>query len=189
MGVGWTHPRKLWLYFNYPYSLAWLLATIGGFLAIAFWDASWLGDLIVALALWRVAEILILHVKMLLDRTHQLILAAERNLVFLAIDSLAVITAVAAMLMQARPTNALSTWVDSLSTVTLNGRPSDYAGGWANAATVVGTFAGLILLGAGLAVLVGLIQEKFRISGDDEYTGPTRIEKPTRDRILGTPQV
>jgi hypothetical protein len=177
------------MYFNYRYALKWLIVTLGGYVAIAFWDVRWFGDLVAGITLWRVAEILVGQVKMLLDRTHRSILAAERNLVFLFIDALAVITAVAVMLKQGSPAiparSAFTTWVDSLSTITLNGRPSGYMGGWADAATLVGTFAGLVLIGAGLAVLVGLIQDKFRVGGGDEYTGPKRIRRPRRHEILG----
>jgi hypothetical protein len=184
----WLEPRTLWMHFNYSYALWWLILTLAGYVAIGFSHARWLSVLVVVIASWRLTEVLVWQMKMLLDRTHRLILSAERNLTFLFVDAVVAITAIAAMLRQAHPgdasrPDAFSTWVDSLSVVTLNGRPFAYQGVWANLATLVGTFAGLLFIGAGLAVLVGLIQKKFTLGGD-EYTGPTRIETPYRDGPL-----
>ncbi len=182
-----TDLPTLWMNFNYAYALVWLVVILGGYIALACWHPLWFRDLVVALAAWRVAEILTWQLKMLLDRTHRLILAAERNLVFLFIDGFVTVTAIAVLLRQApkiKPTTTpFTTWVDSVSTITLNGRPARYDGDWANAAALVGTAGGLLLIGAGLAMLVGLIQEKFLVDSH-EYTGPTRITKPRRDGVL-----
>jgi len=179
--------RTLWMNFNYAYAVGWLVLALGGYVARAYWHPVWFRDLVVALAAWRVAEILTWQIKMLLDRTHRLILAAERNLIFLFVDALVTITAIALLLRQASTskstTTAFTTWVDSVSTITLNGRPTGYEGDWANAAALLGAAGGLLLIGAGLAVLVGLIQEKFLVDAR-EYTGPTRIKRPCRDGVL-----
>ena len=101
------------MYFNYPYSLSWLVVTAGGYGATAFWGGSWFRGVVAGLALWRVTEILVGQVKMLLDRTHRLILAAERNLVFLAIDALA---ATSALAVRRRARSRVSTPTTRIST-------------------------------------------------------------------------
>src|SRR6266540_994807 len=112
-----TDLPTLWMNFNYAYALVWLVVILGGYIALACWHPLWFRDLVVALAAWRVAEILTWQLKMLLDRTHRLILAAERNLVFLFIDGFVTVTAIAVLLRQApkiKPTTTpFTTWVDS----------------------------------------------------------------------------
>ena len=40
---------------------------------------------------------------------------------------------------------------------------------------ILGTVGGLLLIGAGLAVVVGLISERFRPGPPESYTGPVRL--------------
>jgi hypothetical protein len=79
-----------------------------------------------------------------------------------------------------RDSRAAAPWSAALSTVTLNGTPVGYDGWQSDVATVLGTLSGLLLIGAGLALLVGLLSDRFRYGPAEDYTGPTRLPKPTR---------
>jgi hypothetical protein len=50
-------------------------------------------------------------------------------------------------------------------------------------ATVLGTVGGLLLIGAGLAVLVGLISERFEYGHPEGYTGPVRLPRPQKKKL------
>jgi len=169
------------LYFNYLYVGIWATLAVGVYIAIGYVDAdSALAWLLAAIVIWRFLEVTVWYLKLLLDRTHRYLFAPERNLLFLIADTFIGVTLTATLLAMAEGSSTLvPTWVDGLSVITLNGRPEGYSGGWADGATLVGTLLGLALLGAGLALLVGLVEEKFR-PGPPRYTGPTGITRPRR---------
>lgn len=171
------------LYFNYGYAIFWLGITVAALVGIAtVGRTSCLADLLVAVVLLRIAEVIVWQLKLLLDRAHRLILAPERNLLLLIIDSSAAITGVAVLLRRSAGLPTASdgiAWLDALSIFTLNGRVPTYRGPWAALATVVGTLVGLALGTAALALLLGIVQEKFTL-GTGPYTGPRRIGKPRR---------
>jgi len=149
---------------------------------------SWQAWLLALLVLWRFLEVIVWYLKLLLDRTHRYLFSPERNLLFLILDSFIAVTVTATLLVPADgPSSLVPTWVDSLSVITLNGRPDGYSGGWADGATVVGMLLGLALIGAGLALLVGLVGEKFK-PGEMQYTGPRRISRPGRSEPLPEPE-
>jgi hypothetical protein len=137
--------------------------------------------------LWRCAEVGLWHAKILLDRDHRYLVSPERNLVFVGLDGITVVTALACLLEKASPASStLATWNSSLSVVTLNGAPSGYAGAWTGATVIVGTVLGLLLLGGGLALLVGLISDRFK-RVDLPATAPLRHERPHRLAVKQPP--
>jgi hypothetical protein len=165
------------LYFNYVYALVWALLII---LLIVLAAATPYALPLAIIASFRYAEIAVWYVKLLFDSTHYLILSAERNLLFLVIDGMMSVAVVALWLTAASSgVGASPEWSAALSTVTLNGAPPGYEDWQATVATVLGTVAGLVLIGAGLALLVGLISERFDYGPAEKYTGPTRLTRPT----------
>jgi hypothetical protein len=169
-------------YFNYFYVAGfWLPVVVGAYVGIGYVDrqSAW-AWLLAAVVLWRFLEIIVWYLKLLIDQTHRFLISAERNLLFLSTDAFVAVTTTATLLRLAKESSSLvPAWVDGLGVLTLNGRPAGYAGGWADGATVVGTLLGVALIGAGLALLVGLIQSKFK-PGPFAYTGPMRIARPRR---------
>jgi hypothetical protein len=185
--VAWSRGSRLWqrarwphLYFNYAYAGAWAILIV----ALLVLAAATPHALPLALiASFRYAEIAVWYLKLLFDSTHYLILSAERNLLFLVIDGVMSL-GVVALWLTAAPSGAGadSEWSAALSTVTLNGAPTGYSEWESTVATVMGTVAGLVLIGAGLALLVGLISERFHYGPAEDYTGPVRLPRPRRSK-------
>jgi hypothetical protein len=71
-----------WLYYNYIYLGEWILVTIGLVVAAPHTTGAWQFAL-VAIGLWRGAEILVWYTKLLFDKGHRVFLEAERNMLFL----------------------------------------------------------------------------------------------------------
>src|SRR5437899_513530 len=71
-------PRDLLSGFNYWYAVGWLAYALGTFMSLKYVETSW-ADVLTGVALWRLAEILVGQTKMLLDWTHTILLAPERN--------------------------------------------------------------------------------------------------------------
>jgi hypothetical protein len=166
-----------WLYFNYIYAVEWGIILAGVSLATCIVSGVWL-VLLVGVALWRAAEITTWYTKLLLDKTHSNVLSGERNLLFLVFDAAMFVT-VLALLLVAGGGSLPGAWSDAVSAFTLNGEPSGYSSSWATASGVVGAVGGVLLLGAGLAVVIGIIQQRIKLS-PGRYTGPTRIRRPRR---------
>jgi hypothetical protein len=122
------------------------------------------------------------YLGLLFDSEHARILSPERNLLFLVFDSFAVIATVGLWLRAAasQPSVAASAGSAAVSTFTLNGTPAGYHGCRANVATALGTGGGLLLIGAGLALLVGLLGDRFHRGPPEEYTGPQLRRRPAR---------
>jgi hypothetical protein len=166
--------------FNYFYVSGWL-----ALLAVSVAVASRVGASstwrvgLAAFACWRLAEILVWYLKMLVDRGHTYFVSAERNLVFLTMNGVEAVLAGAVLLLvdAGESPSAIDTFIASLGVFTLNGSPSQGTGGWVEAATIVETATGLLLVGAGLAIIVGLIGEKFKQKGG-ELTGPQYPPRP-----------
>jgi len=166
-----------WLYFNYIYMVEWAVILASLSVATVYASNGW-RLVLVAVGLWRLGEITGWYAKLLLDKTHSNVLSGERNLVFLICDMGAFVT-VLALLLVAGGGKLPDAWVDALSAFTLNGRPDDYASSWASVSGVLGAVGGVLLLGAGLAIVIGIIQQRIELS-DGRYTGPTRIRRPRR---------
>jgi hypothetical protein len=174
----WARARWPELYFNYAYAIGWAAVLIA-LIAVSYASPR-LRTLCAVVATWRFAEIAVWYVKLLFDSTHRLILSAERNLLFLTIDAAETVAIVGLWLAAAPgagPGN-LPEWSAALKTFTLNGAADGYQGWQADVATVIGTVGGLVLIGAGLALLVGLVSERFRYGPAHSYTGPVRLPKP-----------
>lgn len=178
-------PERRDQYLNYIYVGLWAVILVAvGFLQVLA-PACWPLTIAVAFfALWRLTEIITWYLKMLLDKGHSLILAPERNLLFLFIDSLLALGTLAVLLSLAGgPHDLPGTWLDALAIFTLNGSP--FPGAWSAVATVLGTLSGVVLLAAGLALLVGIITRRFTPeAATKSYEGPTR---PPRPNWLGGP--
>jgi hypothetical protein len=176
----WAKARCPGLYFNYAYAIGWA-AVLVALIALSYASTN-LRTLCAVVATWRFAEIAVWYVKLLFDSTHRLILSAERNLLFLTIDAAATVVIVGLWLAAAPgagPSN-LPEWSGALRTFTLNGAAERYEGWQADVATVLGTVGGLVLIGVGLALLVGLVGERFRY-------GPRRLvhrSPPTSEASL-----
>jgi hypothetical protein len=125
-------------------------------------------------ATWRAAEILVWYVKMLLDRGHDLMISAERNLLFL-VANMTEIVLVLTFLLALGNLGQPESLRAALSALTLNGLP--YETGLATAVLILGTISGLILVAAGLALVIGIISERF-YEGDRPYQGATRPPRP-----------
>ncbi len=166
-----------WLYFNYIYMVEWAVILASLSVATVYASNGW-RLVLVAVGLWRLGEITGWYAKLLLDKTHSNVLSGERNLVFLICEMGAFVT-VLALLLVAGGGKLPDAWVDALSAFTLNGRPDDYASSWASVSGVLGAVGGVLLLGAGLAIVIGIIQQRIELS-DGRYTGPTRIRRPRR---------
>jgi hypothetical protein len=187
----WRHGKspdwRPWLYFNHIYVGLWLLVI--GLLAGAaapFLDGTW-ERVILGIVLWRAAEILIWYLKLLFDKGHRVLLEVERNLLFLIIDSLALVT-VLAMMLEAEGTGMRAAWPQALSAFMLNGAAED-SGAWGTAVGIVGALAGVTLIDAGLGLIIGAIGDRLRRADEQaptsdkadeasEYTGPTRPPPP-----------
>ena len=165
------------LYFNYAYAAGWAVL-----LAILVALAAALLDWRTALAIvasYRFAEIAVWYVKLLFDSSHRLILSAERNLLFLTIDTAATIAIVGLWLAAGHDgEQGDAPWSAALTTFTLNGAPDGYSGAQTAPAVAIGTLGGLVLIGAGLALLVGLVGERFAYGPAHSYTGPLRLRRP-----------
>jgi hypothetical protein len=163
-----------WPYFNYVYQLEWaLIVTVLLITSPA--------QLVVAIcALWRTLEILIWYTKLLLDKSHKVMLEVERNLLFLLMDVLMFVTLLA-LLLQGRGVEGFSRdWAAGFSAFTLNGSPAGYDKTYARLVGILGTVGGLTLLGAGLGMLVGLVGQRIESGPGTEYSGPTRMPPPWR---------
>jgi len=169
-----------WLYFNYIYMIEWSVILVGLSLASVYAPSGW-PPVLAAVGLWRLAEITVWYAKLLLDKTHSNVLSGERNLIFLICDIGAFVTVLALLLVAGGGTFP-DAWVDALSAFTLNGTPDDYNSSWASVTGVLGAVGGILLLGAGLAVVIGIIQHRIELSSG-LYTGPTRIKRPRRDGL------
>jgi hypothetical protein len=172
----WNAERP-WKYFNHWYVFGWAFLILG--FAFAARSVSGWGQLVmVAVALWRVAEILTWYVKLLFDKGHRVLIEVERNLLFLIVDSATFVTVLALMIETSDGGGVFGRWPDGLSAFTLNGRPNNLEGGWATSVGLVGTFGGLVLIGAGLGILTGIIGERIERAKGRPYTGPTRPPAP-----------
>jgi hypothetical protein len=175
----WEASGRLPVYFNYAYIAGWAL--VMGLLVLAAWATPWALPF-AAIASLRVVEVVLWYLKLLFDRTHEKLFSAERNLIFLILDGGSVLVACGLWLRAAAATSeAAPIWSATLTTFTLNGVPSGYTGWEATLGTVIGSIGGLILLGAGLALLIGLIGDRFDPGGSEkDYTGPLCPPRPTR---------
>jgi hypothetical protein len=165
--------HRLWIHFNYIYELEWVLVIV------LLWTAT-PDHLVVALvALWRASEILTWYIKLMFDKGHRKLLEVERNLLFLVIDVLIFVTLLALVLTDGTLTVlSFDKWADAFSAFTLNGVPIDYEEPWAAIVAVLGAVGGFTLIGAGLAMLVGLIGQRIQYGPGTGYTGPTRPPPP-----------
>jgi hypothetical protein len=111
------------------------------------------------IASFRFLEIAVWYLKLLFDSRHRLILSPERNLLFLTIDAVATIVVVGLWLAAVPGEGSIGDWNAAIATFTLKGVPAGFSGLRADVATVIGTLGGLLLIGAGLALLVGLVGE------------------------------
>jgi hypothetical protein len=175
----WEKREREPAYFNYVYVLEWAALLAAAWIGFGYTGRPFWGPLLAAVALWRSTELIVWYAKMLLDRTHHRFWSNERNLLFLFANSVEFVTASAVLLRVAQPSSsAIGAWIDGLSAFTLNGRPGNYSGAWADAAVLVTTLAGLVVIGAGLAIIVSLIAEKFEQGEGRAYTGPRRTPRP-----------
>jgi hypothetical protein len=162
-------------YFNYLYVSEWFVIFAGLSTLQAFVGSGlWVTALVAALVLWRGSEIIVWYAKMLLDWGHKLLLSAERNLLFL-IANTAEMAWILALLISLHTHSLRESWISALTLVTLN--PQVDVSGWVSVATVVGTIASLTLLIAGLAVVLGIIGDRFR-HVTLPYEGSTRPPRP-----------
>jgi hypothetical protein len=181
--LNWLYELESWLfnralrrsskseYFNYLYVAEWAVVLTAGLLLVGEVGGAW-RLVFVGLALHRLAELAIWYSKLLVDRLHRLVISPERNLLFLFADALVAVTAVGVLHRFADPhLGASASWFEALAVFTLNGSQVSVSGVWDEVATALGTFTGVALLGAGLALVIGLIEEKFE-RGTGSYTGP-----------------
>jgi hypothetical protein len=174
----WAARGRSPLYFNYAYAAAWALALTALVVLTAAWPVIAIAAAV--LASYRFAEIAVWYAKLLFDSGHRLILSAERNLLFLTIDATATVIIIGLWLAAVPGDGSaqIPEWSGALQTFTLNGTPDGFSGWQADVATLLGTVGGLLLIGAGLALLVGLVSERFKYGPADSYTGPTRPSRP-----------
>jgi hypothetical protein len=167
-----AHGNRPWLYFNYIYVFClWApLLLVTALLSVWLHGGWWL--LLAIVPAWRWLEIVVWWVKLLLDRSHTNILSAERNLLFLWADAFAVVTATFAIWRTAESTRPQLSWVDALATFTLNGPPRGLHGRLGEVVAVASAGSGLVLVGAGLALLVGIVGGKRVREVPGPYTGP-----------------
>lgn len=184
----WTRSRRAAVYFNYAYVIGWT-AIVGVCIVLTRllpltlpWELPWGLPWALPLALIasaRFLEIAVWYVKLLFDATHTRILTAERNLFFLVLDGTVVVSTVGLWLAVApAEPGSSSTWSAAISTLALNGTPAGFGGCASAIATGIGTFGGLVLLGAGLALIVGLVSKRFTHGDPDEFVGPRYPPKP-----------
>jgi hypothetical protein len=120
---------------------------------------------IVAVVLWRAAEIVTWYLKLLFDKGHRVLLEVERNLLFLIADSGAFVTVLAILLETGDPGHINKRWSEAFSAFLLNGS-SDPESAWATAIGIIGPIGGIILLAAGLGLLIGIIGDRIRYDGN-----------------------
>jgi hypothetical protein len=185
--VAYSPLRRRWkargrapLYFNYAYAALWA-ALLADLIVL---DAGLPGFVVAAaiIASYRFIEIAVWYLKLLFDCTHRLILSPERNLLFLTIDSIATVVIVGLWLAAVPGDGArgIPEWKGALETFTLNGTPEAFSGWESDVAMLFGTLGGLLLIGAGLAVVVGLVSKRFAFGTADSYTGPVRLPRPDK---------
>jgi hypothetical protein len=167
-----THGDKPWLYFNYVYVFCWWIPLLLATALLSVWHHGGWWLLLAIVPVWRWLEILVWWVKLLLDRTHTNILSAERNLLFLWADAFAVVTASFAIWRAAESTRPSASWVDALATFTLNGPPSGLHDRLGEVVAIASAGSGLVLVGAGLALLIGIVGGKRVREVPGVYTGP-----------------
>jgi hypothetical protein len=127
---------------------------------------------IAGLALWRIAEILTWYLKLLFDKAHRVFLEVERNLFFLATDTLGLVTALAIVLETAKDDDLSRRWSDAFSAFTLNGAPDGYKSGWATTVGILGAVGGLLSL---------------RLAWASSSASSVRASKMRRKRVGRTP--
>lgn len=145
------------LYFNYAYAAGWAGVLTVLIVLTGVWSAFALAAALIASL--RFLEIAVWYLKLLFDSRHRLILSPERNLLFLTIDAVATIVVVGLWLAAVPGEGSIGDWNAAIATFTLKGVPAGFSGLRADVATVIGTLGGLLLIGAGLAFLVGLVGE------------------------------
>jgi hypothetical protein len=166
------------VYFNYAYLAGWLALMLALIAATVL--LPWALPFAV-IASFRFLEVVVWYLKLLFDRTHEKLYSPERNLLCLVLDAGSTVIACGLWLTAATVSEGATPWSAAIATFTLNGTPTGYEGWKTTVATAVGTLGGLILLGAGLALLVGLIARRFETHPwEEEYTGPRYPPKPTR---------
>jgi hypothetical protein len=169
---------KPWLYFNYIYFVWWAAVIVGGFTLAAPRASGGWQFVLLGFALWRAAEILTWYIKLLFDKGHRVLIEVERNLLFLIGDSAILVTVLALLLETGHEDDLVKRWSDALSAFTLNGTPAKYESAWATAVGVVGAVGGVVLLGAGLGLLTGIVGERIDKAKGRTYTGPMRPPAP-----------
>ncbi len=162
--IAYTRLAKRWnaaggpsLYFNYAYAAGWAGVLTVLIVLTGVWSAFALAAALIASL--RFLEIAVWYLKLLFDSRHRLILSPERNLLFLTIDAVATIVVVGLWLAAVPGEGSIGDWNAAIATFTLKGVPAGFSGLRADVATVIGTLGGLLLIGAGLALLVGLVGE------------------------------
>jgi hypothetical protein len=176
-----SHGGAPWLYFNYIYVFClWTPIVVTSAVLCRWFHGGW-WLLLAVVPAWRWLEVAVWWVKLLLDRTHTNILAAERNLLFLLADATAVVTASFVVWRSAEATQPALSWADALAVFTLNGAPPGLRGQLGEVVAIASAASGLILVGAGLALLVNLVGKRIReVPG--VYTGP---QIPPKNRLSG----
>jgi len=183
--VAYSRLARLWnaagwpsLYFNYAYAAGWAAILIGLIVLTATWPPFAIAAALIAS--YRFIEIAVWYLKLLFDSSHRLILSAERNLLFLMIDATATVVIVGLWLaaVPGDGSRRVPEWNAAFQTFTLNGTPEGFSGWQGGMAMAFGTLGGLLLIGAGLALLVGLVSERFKYGPAESYTGPVRLPRP-----------
>jgi hypothetical protein len=181
----WNARGRPFLYFNYAYAVGWAVILTVLIVLTAAWSAFAIAA--ATIASYRFLEIAVWYIKLLFDSGHRLILSPERNLLFLTIDSTAVVVIVGLWLaaVPGDGSSQVPEWKAALQTFTLNGTPDAFSGWQSDIAMVLGTLGGLLLIGAGLAVLVGLVSERFRYGPAESYTARCACRGRTRRWLKG----
>ena len=163
------HDDRLSPYYNYLYVFCFWTPLLIAMAVASVWAHGGQWWLLAILPAWRWLEIAVWWLKLLVDKTHAKILSAERNLIFLLADSTAVVTATFVIWRTTEWTEPQVSWVNALATFTLNGPPPGLHHRLGDAVAIASAATGLVLVGAGLALLVGIVGQRIRVA-PGEYT-------------------
>jgi hypothetical protein len=162
-------------WFAYPYVGTWLAILLILFSGSPWWSKfdgrlRWLVVApIVIVAIYRLLEVLRWWLDLILDRRHFLVVARERNLIFLAINLVEVVFVGAILFRVTSVSNSMSgCWFASFFLVTQLALPAGVEL-WQQASKVLVEIASLVLLLGGLSALVELVGSKLR---EGPWKGP-----------------
>jgi hypothetical protein len=162
------------------YVLGWLGVLILLLAATPLWRGAVvvMPILVAGIAAFRWLDAVLFEVGVILDRRQDLLAGYERSLV-LAVLNLLELSIIGAIWLLALGSDGSvgRIWLHTFSLTTLTGTP-EYGDGWQALAQALTQVGGMVFLAGAIAILLGVIGERFREGRSESYTPQSSLAPP-----------